>query len=63
VGAEIAERGSAEHGVCHCVCHDIGIAVAPQTTVRLETDPSQHECLLAPRPVRKGVLIKSDPYS
>jgi hypothetical protein len=63
VGAEIAEGGSTKHGVCHCVRHDIGIAVTLQTRLLLETDPSQHQRPATLGPTCKGVLIKADPYS
>ena len=62
VSAEIAERGGPEHGVCHCVCHDVGVAVTLQTLLRLETDPSQHQRPFTLRATCEGVLIKADPH-
>jgi hypothetical protein len=62
VGAKIAESCGAEHGVRHCVCHDVSITVTLQALLRLETDPAQHQRHVTLRPICKGVLIKADPY-
>ena len=43
VGAEIAESGRTEHGVCDRVCNDVGIAVTLETWLSLKTDPSQDQ--------------------
>ena len=59
---EIAEPGGTEHGVRHCVCHDVCIAVTFQTILRLETDTPQHQHPVSLWPTCEGVLIKADPY-
>ena len=62
VGAKIAEPCGAEHGVRHCVCHDVGITVTLQARSASKRTPPNTSGLSRSGPVAKAVLVEADPY-